>query len=799
MNHKTAIKQNAPAYCCYPNGQCQEAFSDKHGKTVFFAYATNPPMVARIIRDATTILKEQAHETKWVSWENLNVIGKVIFCEICKAIRESDFVVADITTLNFNVLFEIGYAIGLGKSIIPIKEKTIGKDKQYFEEIGFFDVLGYAEFTNSIDLASVIQREAIKDLSSLKNFDTNKKQPIYYLRAPIDTNEGMRITTELNKSSCPYRSFDVKETPRLSLYDALKEVNSSVSIVAHLLNSELRDDPAVLVHNARCAFVCGLALSCGKKVLMLQEGDIHQPIDYRDIIIPIQGFDTIARSISEVARYTAQKVYTSTPSAFKLDGNILDSIDIGSTAAENEIQSLADYFIKTPQFRQVKQGHARLVIGRKGAGKTALFYGIRGTLPKEVTVLDLKPEGHQFVKLKEMVLSKLTEGMQLHTLSAFWHYLLVIEIAKKIIERESRSAWRDQESLVNYRKIEETFTAHGVNRDVDFSERLMDLINRLVSETHSSTNGQGVSDKLTNMIYGKDINVLEKHVIEYQATLGNLWILFDNIDKGFATHGLSKEDILIVRGLLDASRKLQRELQKKQVDCITVMFIRRDVYDFLIDETPDRGKEPHVNLDWSDIKLMEQLILQRFKTSVPSLAGDFREIWHQLFDSHVGRDGSFQYILDHTLLRPRDLLNFVRKAIQVAASRDNNRVKEDDIICAESQYSEDMFNELKFELRDIYPEYADVLQKFYAHKTKLSKDDIFCFAMEANVDEKKWQHLFDVLIWFCFIGIKKEDKSSFAYMYDYSKEKINSIVSKIPHNERCFVVHPAFQKALEVN
>jgi hypothetical protein len=34
-------------------------------------------------------------------------------------------------------------------------------------------------------------------------------------------------------------------------------------------------------------------------------------------------------------------------------------------------------------------------------------------------VLDLKPEGHQFVKLRELVLKKLSEGKQLHILTAF--------------------------------------------------------------------------------------------------------------------------------------------------------------------------------------------------------------------------------------------------------------------------------------------------------------------------------------------------------------------------------------------
>ena len=90
---------------------------------------------------------------------------------------------------------------------------------------------------------------------------------------------------------------------------------------------------------------------------------------------------------------------------------------------------------------------------------------------------------------------------------------------------------------------------------------------------------------------------------------------------------------------------MQRELQKHHVDCTSVVFVRRDVYDHLVDETPDRGKESHVNLDWSDEELMKQLILRRVQASLTTFQGDFAEVWHRLFEAHVGGESSFHYIL----------------------------------------------------------------------------------------------------------------------------------------------------------
>jgi len=698
--------------------------------------------------------------------------------------------------LNFNVLFEIGYALGLGKPVLPVRDTSYEKDKKLFDEVGIFDVLGYENFANNVDLSSVVRsrRDTSPPVHHIPGHD--RSQPIFYVRAPIENDGSIRIFSELKKSSCPFRSFDSRETPRLSLHEAFKQVHSSTAVVAHLLDP---DRTGANAHNARCAFVCGLAMAADKYVLMLQEGMLTHPIDYRDIIVPYESVSVIPYAISKVVRATAESIYNAAPETREVPEKILDQLDLGDVAAENEIKALSStYFVRTPQFMQARQGHARLVIGRKGAGKTALFYGLRKAVSvgKDPLVLDLKPEGHQFVRLREVVLAPLTEGAQQHTLSAFWHYLLLLEVAKKIIEREALSAWRDPEALDAFNELKRQYEAHAADTQGDFSERLMALIGRLADTVPEQPAESLTGTVLTQMIYGSDISELSDLVIRRQAAVGELWILFDNIDKGFPTHGVAKEDILILRGLLDASRKLQRELQKHSVDCTSVVFVRRDVYDLLVDETPDRGKESHVDLDWSDEELMKQLILSRIQASVASLRGNFNDVWHRLFDAHVGGESSFRYILNRTLQRPRDLLNFVRKAVQIGASRSHERVTEEDIVTAESEYSEDMFNELRYELRDIYPQYADVLPEFLGTNLAISREDISLLALEADVPEERWPEVIQALLWFCFLGIRRDSGDIFAYDLGYSRERINALLRGIGNSDKRFVIHPAFHKAL---
>jgi len=53
-----------------------------------------------------------------------------------------------------------------------------------------------------------------------------------------------------------------------------------------------------------------------------------------------------------------------------------------------------------------------MVIGRKGSGKSALFFQVRDKLRenRQNVVLDLKPDGYQLLKFKDSVLRLLEAG-----------------------------------------------------------------------------------------------------------------------------------------------------------------------------------------------------------------------------------------------------------------------------------------------------------------------------------------------------------------------------------------------------
>ena len=790
-----------PSFCEYANGACDQDFATISQTEAFFIYPTEPVVLAGTIRGAVGQLRDHGSPAAWKTWEDMSVGGKIIFCEICKTLRGTKLVVANITTLNFNVLFELGFAIGLGKPVLPLRDVTYERDRDLFEEIGLFATLGYEEFQNSNEIVSAVSRVRTGSGPIISQLPKpNHQQPIYFIKSPIETDGSIRLQSALTRSYFGFRTFDSKEIPRLSLHEAFQQVLSSVSVVAHLMDPYRTGATA---HNARAAFACGLALAAGKHVLMLQEGIVTQPIDYRDIVMPYDDPGTITYNIERIVRSTAETVQRIGDHSRPTSTALLERIDLGDVAAENEIQTLDYYFVKTPQFQQSRQGHARLVIGRKGSGKTALFYGLREDIRTrssghDFLILDLKPEGHQFKLLKETVIAPLTEGMQQHTLTAFWHYLLLVEIANKTLQRRSTRAYHDAESLNHFNKLRELYERHdNLEGEGDFSERLLRLVDRLI-ETFPDTGTELRAPDVTNTLYRGDILELESVMLDYLDDIDGIWILFDNIDKGFRTHGIDSVDVLIVRCLLEASRKLQHSLARQNLECFTTVFLRRDVHDHLVDQTPDRGKESDVNVDWSDLRLIEELLLRRFRFEVDELQNDFNTVWSQLFETHVGGESSFAYITDRTFLRPRDVLNFVRKCIHVGVSHSHERVLEEDILSAESEFSLDMLNEIRYEYRDLFPSHQDLLLGFLGVKPPLSMDDVQFVFIDANLPENEWDKGLNMLLWYSFLGVTDGVRDHYSYQYSYSVPHVKAIYRRTDSNGGIFVVHPAFHSALGI-
>lgn len=193
--------------------------------------------------------------------------------------QRSNFV-ADISVLNFNVTYEIGYAIGKKKRILLTKNSSIQEIEPYIREVGIFDTIGYSSYENSYQLSELLRRYSEKDpLKTLHPI--NIKAPVYLIDTKYKTDWAIRIVSRVKKSGYIFRSFDPSETHRLSAYDAILQVACSYGVVVPLLGS-IHD--GYTIHNMRASFIAGLSEGMGKATCIIQDGDDPVPLDYRDLV-----------------------------------------------------------------------------------------------------------------------------------------------------------------------------------------------------------------------------------------------------------------------------------------------------------------------------------------------------------------------------------------------------------------------------------------------------------------------------------------------------------------------------------
>lgn len=272
-------------------------------------------------------------------------------------------------------------------------------------------------------------------------------------------------------------------------------------------------------------------------------------------------------------------------------------------------------------------------------------------------------------------------------------------------------------------------------------------------------------------------------------------MLIDNLDKSWATRGATFEDILIVQGLLEASRKLERLFGARDVEFRCLVFIRPDVLELLKEHSPDRGKETIIDLDWDDRQVFRDIVHRRI-TSSTELDGEFGEVWSALAEPTIGIQDSFDYVIDRTLMRPRDALLFVQRAQQVALNRSHLRITADDIQQAEVGYSEESLIQLGLEIDDTHPGMSDALFAFHGSSGILSAKEVSETLNRGNVAPENMDDAVELLLWFGFLGVQVGGGDP---MYSHTVHfTMRRLTHPIESGTGRFTVHPAFRRALDI-
>ncbi|MEN3812222.1 hypothetical protein ABD440_17635 [Chromobacterium piscinae] len=667
--------------------------------------------------------------------------------------------------------------------------------------VGIFDTLGYYEYDDADALANRLTSPVEEILLSF-SLKVDVQAPAYVVEPPEKGTAATMMTSRLKKARYRYRSFNPTEDSRLSAVDAIRQVAASAGVLVMLEQEQTKDWAAV--HNLRALFVAGLADGMGKPLLILCPDGYDAPLDVRDEVKLYRHPDDITEHVAALVLELTDHLQQVEPPIGKV-ATSLQLLSFGDPTAENEMTTLGTYYMQTDQFGRALRGEVNQVVGRKGSGKTALFLQLRDRLraDKRNVMVDLKPEGYQLIKLKEDLLSYLTEGTRQHLITAFWEYLLLLEVAYKVLEKDRIIHKHNHELYEYYIDLEATYKVENFSVEGDFSERLLMLSNRIATEYRArfgdETNTKLTADDVTSLIYSHDLRSLREKLSNYLHTKQAVWILFDNLDKGWNTGGVDEIDAIVLRCLVDAGRKIERDMTKRDHIFHCIIFIRNDVYELLMKSSADYGKDMRAVLDWTDADMLREMLRLRLVSGIEDIATDvsFEQVWRDICISHYRGEESAAYMIERSLMRPRNLLKIFAHSKGFASNLSHTKIEESDIEKGLRAYSQDLLIELDHELNDVFPEVPNLLYSFLDAPSEVSAAQLREIILVGGAPDDKVDNVLSYLLYYGVIGLLTDGGVQYIFDVNYDSKMLNLRATRQGENAR-YVINPAFWPALGI-
>jgi hypothetical protein len=765
-------------------------------RTAFFAYPAQPKQLSETIKAATDRARTAESKIELKLWPEMDVFGTGLADEVRSDIRATDVLVCDITKANTNVYYETGYAIGCGKPIAPVVNISFADARKEIQRDGLFDGIGYREYENSLQLQQILDDLPNHVLLELYGKPLNTAQPIYILDTLRKTDFRNSIISAIKASNVFFRSFDPTEIPRFSTISVIAEATSSAGLIIPLLASHIEDSAR---HNLRAAFLAGIAHGLGRETALFQKDFELVSADYRDFVYSVSNEKDIYEQIGEFAKRALLAIQYIHNNKRRSRRTKLQKLTLGASSAENEFRTLENYFVETAEYSRVIRGEARIVAGRKGSGKTAIFFQARDFFrsSRNTLVTDLKPESHQLSLFREELLRISNIGIFDHTIAAFWYLVIVSEVLLTICDMYDFRAKRDHRAVGVSNEIRSVLERFGVVASGDFTSRINRLGKLVVDEIKRlSINGGALSpERLTGIVFRGGIAELRALADKYAET--SIVFLFDNIDKGWPSEGINEFDIRLVRLLIESLDKIRHDFGTQHKEFMSVVFLRNDIYELLVNQTPDRGKSGQIRIDWTDRAKLRQVIFRRLLSSTGSETDSFEGLWGKYFVSKIANQDSFEYMIDHCLMRPRFLINIIEYAIANAINRGHDLVQESDCVSAVRQHSLYLINDFGYEIRDVSGLPSEILYALVNSPNLLTYDEVISRFSKYNVSEKDLGKAFKLMLWYGVIGIALGGgNENFIYDYDYDMKRLEA---EIRNNldEPLYVINPALRVGLK--
>lgn len=461
----------------------------------------------------------------------------------------------------------------------------------------------------------------------------------------------------------------------------------------------------------------------------------------------------------------------------------LREIDFGTADAESD-DRLGEYFLETGYVREALTGKKTIFLGRKGAGKTALFRQLPDLYRQEgrddLVTISMTPDQYAWGALKEYKEQGIL-AEQAHTNA--WKLTLAITLASDLTGLD-----RTWEGLADsaIKTLAQFLRENYGDESVDLKSAATKLLTGLKSFNLSAFGfGLGYSGK-----DGADERLLTPAVIEQLLDLVGacvrdlgVVVVLDRLDESWDG---SEDSKTLLIGLLRAAKDLNTKFRFDGTTGLkTIAFLRSDIYALLRFDDKDKHRPLEYWISWTPSEL-EEMIARR-PPSGATVEG--------ILDPDKMRQSTppFVYIVQRTFLRPREVIQYLTEA-KDRGDGDATFISKDNIKDAELNYSRWKVDDLKQEYSKAIPEFPECLETLrqgvhrYESLTELAEWVSQKSPQLAGEHGARWivDHLFDTSA----IGVRPKKSGSIKYKSEDSDLELPL--------EGALYVHPGLRLGLNV-
>lgn len=479
----------------------------------------------------------------------------------------------------------------------------------------------------------------------------------------------------------------------------------------------------------------------------------------------------------------------------------LAQMNFGAPAAERDIAvGLTDYFYESEAYNRLSKRSKTIVLGNRGTGKSAIFK-ILGDRAKRAgaIVLELNPENYSYEMLSSILKSEREGSWAKHgAFTSAWKYLILVRVMQELVATGPKLKTGASARIYEYLRDH-----HKGQQDNPIAV-LISYLKRIEGFKIGPVEASLKTTELAKLYRLQEIEPLLQDIKDLLQKRSVI-VLVDELDKGWDN---SEDAKAFVSGLFQAAVWLN-ELSERLTVYIS---LRQELYDSipaLYDDT-QKYRDLIETIRWDEPSLLA-VAARRIKHSYPSLNELPDElVWNEIFAETLKyrKAKSFNYLVDRTLYRPRELIQFCSDVVTDA--KPNNAVPIDYGVVSriELEYSSARQKDISSEYRFQYPGLESVFEVFRGRVYLFERTELELLCLQICTGDVKtdatasWvlaqdqDYLIDVLWRVGFLraravgGLKASRRSGSSYVGPHQVSTLNL------RTVSYFQVHPMFRAAL---